>query len=130
MEQSGRILCWIMANPKNEHKWMHLKNLYGSHCDKFIIMTSLNKMKKIPGLELYGVNVPEGRDHLAERVVIGSKHLYEKYYDDYEFFMRVDEDSFFIMENLRYLLAQYDPNMALWIGEKFYTSDIYKVQKE
>lgn len=129
IEKSGRILCWIMAAPKNEHKWMHLKNMYGYQCDKFIIMTSLNKMKQIEGLEMYGLNVSEGRNHLAERVVKGFIYVYENYYNDFDYFMRADEDSFFIMENLRYLLHQYDPSMALWIGEKFHFGGLYKVYK-
>lgn len=127
--KSGRILCWIMANPKHEKMWMHLKKLYGHQCDKFIIITSLNKMKEMEGLEIYGVDVAEGRIHLAERAVKGFKYVYENYLMDFEFFMRADEDSFFIMENLRYLLYQYDPSMALWIGEKFYDGnlDLFKV---
>jgi uncharacterized protein YchJ len=46
--------------------------------------------------------------------------------------MRADEDTYFVMENLRYLLSQYNPEWALWIGEKFHskfngTYYLYKV---
>ncbi len=118
--KSQRILCWVMANPENEQRWKHLKKLYGKNCDKFIIMTSLNRMKQVEGLELHGLDVPEGRDFLAERCYKGFQYIYKEFYQDYDFFMRTDEDTYFVMENLRYLLSQYDPGWALWIGEKYH----------
>jgi glycoprotein-N-acetylgalactosamine 3-beta-galactosyltransferase len=131
LAKNSKILCWILANPVNELRWKHLKILYGKNCDKFIIMTSLNRMKHIEGLELHGLNVSEGRNSLVERCYKGFQYVYEKYYQDYDFFMRTDEDTYFVMENLRYLLNQYDPELALWIGEKFHheslDSYLYKV---
>jgi hypothetical protein len=88
-------------------------------------------MKHIEGLELHGLNVSEGRDFLAERCYKGFQYVYEKYHNDYDFFMRTDEDAYFVIENLRYLLSQYNPEWALWIGEKFhvgfYNTYLYKV---
>ncbi len=115
LNKKSRVLCFIMANPANESKWKHLKNLYGKNCDKF-----LNQMKHKDGLEIFGVDIPEGRDHLAERCYKGFQYVYEQYYNDYDYFMRTDEDTYFVMENLRYLLSQYNPEWALWIGKKFH----------
>jgi glycoprotein-N-acetylgalactosamine 3-beta-galactosyltransferase len=124
LAKNSKILCWILANPVNKLRWKHLKILYGKNCDRFIIMTSLNinRMKHIEGLELHGLNVSEGRNSLVERCYKEFQYVYEKYYHDYDFFMRTDEDTYFVMENLRYLLNQYDPEWALWIGKKFITN--------
>ncbi len=101
LTENSRVLCWIVANPANEHKWKHLKNLYGKNCDKFLIMTSLDRMKHIDGLEIFGLDVPEGTDHLAERCYKGFQYVYEQYYNDYDYFMRADEDTYFVIKIVR-----------------------------
>ena len=42
--------------------------------------------------------------------------MYEQYLDQYDWFMKADDDSFVMVENLRRFLAKYDPNVPHFFG--------------
>ena len=47
------------------------------------------------------------------------RYVYEHYFNDYDWFMRVDDDGFVIMENLRYFLSGQDTKSPIYFGHKF-----------
>ena len=47
------------------------------------------------------------------------RYVYKHYFDDFDWFMRTDDDSYVIMENLRYFLSMQDTNKAVHFGHKF-----------
>ena len=47
------------------------------------------------------------------------RYVYKHHFDDFDWFMRTDDDSYVIMENLRYFLSAQDTNKAVHFGHKF-----------
>ena len=49
-------------------------------------------------------------------------HVYENYLDDYEWFMKADDDTYVVVENLRYFLSGEDPSQPVYFGHHFKTN--------
>ncbi|ROT63416.1 putative glycoprotein-N-acetylgalactosamine 3-beta-galactosyltransferase 1, partial [Penaeus vannamei] len=47
------------------------------------------------------------------------RHAYLHYYNDYDWFVKADDDTYFIMENLRYWLHDKDPEVPYYYGCHF-----------
>lgn len=61
----------------------------------------------------------ESRDILWEKTRQGFIHAYHVEIDKYDYFMKADDDTFVIAENLRYLLAEKNPNEPFLMGRRF-----------
>lgn len=51
------------------------------------------------------------------------KFLYGNHLHDFDWLLKVEDSTFIVMENLRYLLYQYDTNWPLIIGQRFLAED-------
>ena len=92
-----------------------MKRTWGSHCDKLIFMSE----KEDKHLGAIKLEVPEGRQGLWGKTKRGFKYVYEHHYDEYEWFMKADDDTFVIVENLKDLLSNYDTMEPIHFGHHF-----------
>ncbi len=71
--------------------------------------------------------VEDGREHVWSRTKAAFRHIYEHHIDDYDWFMRVDDDGYIVLENLRFFLLAYDPDEKVWVllldWEKFFSRE-------
>ncbi|XP_050416904.2 uncharacterized protein LOC126830554 [Patella vulgata] len=112
-----KILCWILSMPKHFKIYKTvIDRTWAKRCDKFLVFVSnpVNKTANVIGL-----NITEGREHLTEKVYAAFKHCYDHYVDDYDWFLKADDDTFIIVENLRYFLAHQDPKLPVFFGYEF-----------
>jgi glycoprotein-N-acetylgalactosamine 3-beta-galactosyltransferase len=86
-----RIFCWFIGKPANKERWIYLKKLWGHKCDRYVAMVSIDM--DIPGMETHKLQFPEGRIHLWKMYLAIIKHIQENYINDYDFFMKCDDDS-------------------------------------
>jgi glycoprotein-N-acetylgalactosamine 3-beta-galactosyltransferase len=49
------------------------------------------------------------------------RYVYEHYKDDADWFMKVDDDTYVILENLRYFLRDYKSSDPVYFGHHFKT---------
>ncbi|KAL8609836.1 hypothetical protein ACOMHN_020671 [Nucella lapillus] len=111
-----RVLVMIITEPKNVYtKAVHVRNTWGKRANKLLFMSS-EQNDKFPTIDL---GVPEGRDHLTAKTMKAFRYLYEHHMDDADWFMKADDDTYVIMENLRYLLSVYNPQDAVYFGKVF-----------
>ncbi|XP_055389325.1 glycoprotein-N-acetylgalactosamine 3-beta-galactosyltransferase 1-like [Condylostylus longicornis] len=111
-----KVLCWILTSPDNHIKRaQHVKKTWGKRCNKLIFVSSQDDTR----IDAIGFNVTEGRDFLWDKTRAAFNHIYENYLDEYDWFLKADDDTYVIMENLRYLLASHDPNIPIYFGSKF-----------
>lgn len=66
---------------------------------------------------------PEGRKHLWSKMRRILHHVHQ-YIDEYDFFVKADDDTYMIMENLRSALQYYDPEDKTMFGYPFTVCDV------
>lgn len=72
-----------------------------------------------PVLGTINLPVEEGREHLWFKVRSAFRYVHENHLNDAEYFMKADDDSYLILENLRMLLHGYLPSQPIWFGSRF-----------
>ena len=64
-------------------------------------------------------NVEEGRDWLWAKTKEAFKYVWEHHRDEADWFMKADDDTYVIVENLRFMLSEFDPNYPIYFGCRF-----------
>lgn len=116
-----RVLCWIMTHEKNlKTKALAVKNTWGQRCNK-ILFSADHKDTEFPTID---IDVPHGRDYLSHKTFATFQYVYDHHMADADWFMKADDDTFVVMENLRYLLSSHSPTEPIYFGHLFKTQVI------
>ena len=111
-----KILCWVMTGPANHYsRAIHVKNTWGSHCDKLIFMSS-EEDKQLGAVAL---NVSEGRQNLWGKTKQAFQYCYQHHREEFHWFVKADDDTFMVIENLREFLKPFDTNKPIHFGHHF-----------
>jgi len=111
---SVRVLCWVMTEPQNhETKARHVKDTWGRSCNKLVFMSS----KEDPSLPAVSLQAEEGRDNLKQAHL----YLYKNHFDDANWFLKADDDTYVAVENLRYMLQAHNHTDPVYFDFKFKT---------
>ncbi|KAK4309907.1 hypothetical protein Pmani_018488 [Petrolisthes manimaculis] len=65
------------------------------------------------------LGVGDGRDQLWGKTKAAFKYVYDHHINDYHWFFKADDDTFTIMENMRYMLSAYDASYPIYFGSRF-----------
>ena len=102
LQKKVRVLCWVMTNPNNhQSKAKHVKATWGKRCNVLLFMSSTED----PSLPSVALPVKEGRDNLWAKTKEAFKYIYKKHYDDADWFMKADDDTYVVVENLRWVIV-------------------------
>jgi len=111
-----RVLCWIMTGPDNhETKAAHVKATWGQRCNKLLFMSS----KEDKELGSVALDVPEGHDNLWAKTREAFRYVYQHHKDEADWFLKADDDTYTIVENLRFLLEDKNSSAPVYFGHKF-----------
>ncbi|XP_068013177.1 glycoprotein-N-acetylgalactosamine 3-beta-galactosyltransferase 1 isoform X1 [Melanerpes formicivorus] len=114
--QKVKILCWVMTGPQNlEKKAKHVKATWAQRCNKILFMSS-EENKDFPAV---GLETKEGRDQLYWKTIKAFQYVYDHYFDDADWFMKADDDTYVVLDNLRWLLSKYSPEQPIYFGRRF-----------
>ncbi|XP_062854027.1 glycoprotein-N-acetylgalactosamine 3-beta-galactosyltransferase 1-B-like [Trichomycterus rosablanca] len=119
-----RILCWVMTSPQNlETKARHVKATWSRHCNIVIFMSSVDD----PDFPTVGLNTKEGRDQLYWKTINAFHYVLEKHENDADWFFKADDDTYVVVDNLRWILANHTPDEPIYFGRRFkpYTKQGY-----
>lgn len=110
-----RVLCWVLTYPHNHlTKAAAVRDTWGRRCNKLVFISTAPEAN----LDILLVNNTENRRHLWGKTKGGLQQVYENYGNDYDWFLKADDDTWIFMENLRYFLYSYSPEMPIYFGCK------------
>ncbi|KAK6189790.1 hypothetical protein SNE40_001783 [Patella caerulea] len=116
LETKVRVLCWIMTSPKTLYKKCKaVKETWGKRCNKVLFFSSQTDAN-FPAI---GLNVSEGRQHLTEKTMMAFTYIYHNHLNDADWFMKADDDTYVIVENLRYFLSSKNSSLPVYYGHWF-----------
>ncbi|XP_071102190.1 glycoprotein-N-acetylgalactosamine 3-beta-galactosyltransferase 1-B-like [Haliotis cracherodii] len=111
-----RLLCWVLTQPCNfANKTRAVKDTWSKRCDITLFFSSVANTE-IPTIKL---DVPQGREHLADKSFAVLKYLFKHYHDKADWFFKADDDTYVIVDNLRHFLGKQNTNGPFYYGEVF-----------
>lgn len=111
-----RLLCLVPTGPTHFlTRDSAVKQTWGKRCDTLLFMTA----KADPFLPTVGLNVTEGWKYLTSKTMEAFRYVLKNHFDDADWFMKVDDDTFVIVENLRYFLASQDTEKPVFYGHHY-----------
>ena len=108
-----RILCWIPTPLTNlAERAKSVKDTWGKRCNMLLFFSS----KADSSFPAIGLNVEEGSDKLFNKTRASLRYIYQRHINDVDWFLKADDDTYVIMENLRYFLSKLNPSDPHFIG--------------
>ncbi|XP_003743088.1 glycoprotein-N-acetylgalactosamine 3-beta-galactosyltransferase 1 [Galendromus occidentalis] len=112
-----RLLCFVLTSPQTHwSKAAHVKATWGRRCDHLLFMSSV-KDDKLPSIALPIGH--EDREHLWEKTKLSLSEIYDNYRDKAEWFLKADDDTYIVVENLRYFLSGQNSSDPIYFGHRF-----------
>ena len=116
LQDDIRIVCWINTWRMNlDTKATAVRETWGKRCDKLIFVGDRTNSS----FPMIGFNTTEGHSRMVSRIFSAFDYVYENHLDDGDWFMRADDDTYVIMENLRYLLSSYNTSDGWYMGRSY-----------
>lgn len=111
-----KVLCWVMICPKyHKTRGIHIKNTWGRKCNKLLFMSSEHD-SEIGSIAL--PNMKEKKNHLWSKTKKSFELINKEYLKEYDWILKADDDTYMVMENVRELLSQYNPETSLYFGHR------------
>lgn len=111
-----RILCWVMTGPDNLHsKARHVKATWSRHCNTVLFMSSVEN-RDFPTV---GLGTSEGRDQLYWKTIRAFHYVLKNHGEEADWFLKADDDTFVVVENLRWILSNYSSEEPIYFGKRF-----------
>lgn len=116
LRQQIKICIWVMTFPDNHAtKAKAVKDTWARRIDNLVFIST----KEDASLPTVALNISDGRDYLWAKTKGAFEHMYLNYLDKCDWFMKADDDTFVVVENLRYMLTIYDPKVPIYFGKRF-----------
>lgn len=122
--QKVRVLCWVMTGPYNlENRARHVRATWSRHCNLVVFMSSVEDTD----FPTVGLGTKEGRDQLYWKTIRAFHYVYKHHLNQADWFLKADDDTFVIVDNLRWILSNHTPDEPIYFGKRFkpYTKQGY-----
>lgn len=122
--QKVRVLCWVMTAPYNlQSRARHVRATWSRHCNMVVFMSS----EEDPDFPAVGLGTREGRDQLYWKTIRAFHYVYEHHASEADWFLKADDDTFVVVDNLRWILSNHTPEEPIYFGKRFkpYTKQGY-----
>lgn len=119
-----RIVCMVTTQPNNHRtKAKAVADTWGQKCD-FLFFVSSKSDQNYPIVEVKCDT--EDHNHLWCKNRKGFLYGFDKYENQFDWFVKADDDTYMVIDNLRLLLDHYVPSDPLLFGLPFkYNNIVY-----
>ncbi|EDQ86290.1 uncharacterized protein MONBRDRAFT_28451 [Monosiga brevicollis MX1] len=121
--RGARIFCWIMTNPANHgEKAVAVERTWGRHCDKLVFVTT----EEDAAFPTWLATLPssESRAMLWRKSKYAWLRAYREELNHFDWFIRGDDDTYMMMDNVGHFLQQYDAAETHYFGRRFLFTDL------
>ncbi|KAM9344056.1 glycoprotein-N-acetylgalactosamine 3-beta-galactosyltransferase 1-A [Pholidichthys leucotaenia] len=114
--QKVRILCWVMTRPYNlKTRARHVRATWSQHCNVVVFMSSMED----PDFPTVGLGTREGRDQLYWKTIRAFHYVHEHHVNEADWFLKADDDTYVVVDNLRWILSNHTPEEPIYFGKRF-----------
>ncbi|XP_055346880.1 glycoprotein-N-acetylgalactosamine 3-beta-galactosyltransferase 1-like [Paramacrobiotus metropolitanus] len=110
-----RVFCLILTQPKTKDRAAAVKATWAKRCDEFMFVSS----ETDDTLQIVDAQLGENRQVLWGKTKYAFRFLYDNKLNDFDFFLKADDDTYVVIENLKYLLSNYSPSTPIYFGSHF-----------
>lgn len=120
----ARIVCLIPTMDAHKNRWQRISTTWGRHCDRLMWVFSSQSHLEPPLGEVMELHVQREQSDGARNIWEMSHKMWTKageyLANDAEWFVKVDDDTFFVVEHLRRFLQFYNPHVPHYLGHTIY----------
>lgn len=116
LKTSVRILCLILtteARLKTRAKTVN--TTWARRCNSHYFVANTDSTSQ----DIIHTDYEEKRQNVVYKVEFAMKYIYDNKINNFDWLLKADDDTYVIVENLRFLLQQYDRNKPGYIGFHF-----------
>ncbi|EDW39987.1 GL15448 [Drosophila persimilis] len=121
LSQSVRVLCLVLTWPTNHLSGAKtISETWGRHCNRVVFYSSSPHVGSPGvGVDIVGLNISDSYDFLWGKTKAAFRHAYRHYRHEADWFFKADDDTYAIIENMRYMLSSYSPDTPIHFGCNF-----------
>jgi len=114
-----RIYCLILTSPNYFDTRARAVNLtWAPRCDKFSFISEYsNDTKSLPIAPI--ANISSGYGHLTQKTTLAFHYVYENFFNDFDWFVKADDDTYLFVENLKLFLKEQNTSEPITFGYNF-----------
>lgn len=91
---------------------------WGRRCDKVLLVRNGTNLMEKGGVFTIPLK-EESRAHLWHKVKEAFSYLYKNHLDEYDWFMKADDDTYVLVDRLRQFLTKHSNDEPVYFGYKF-----------
>jgi hypothetical protein len=114
-----RIYCFILTSPQYfDTRARAVNSTWAPRCDKFSFISEYSNDTK--GLSIAPIaNISSGYGHLTQKTTLALQYIYENFFNDFDWFVKADDDTYLFVENLKSFLKEQNTSEPVTFGYNF-----------
>ena len=126
LEKKVKILCWVLTSQDRlQTHGRAVKDTWGKRCTVLLFLSNQDD-KEFGAVSLQSQGVDMG--NMWSKTRAAWRYVYNNHKSDADWFLKADDDSYVIVENLRLLLSGLSPLKPEYLGRWFKTSGGYNTE--
>jgi glycoprotein-N-acetylgalactosamine 3-beta-galactosyltransferase len=104
-----------------------VNDTWASRCDRYFFITEHIRKSLTPEQLKFTEQVPiapiknitPGYEHLTQKSTLAFLFAYENYFNDFDWFVKADDDTYLFVDNLKTFLSEQNPSEPVTFGYNF-----------
>ncbi|GMS86840.1 hypothetical protein PENTCL1PPCAC_9015, partial [Pristionchus entomophagus] len=120
LPNKGEILCWVLTAAKyHDSRALAVNDTWLRRCDHGVFFTD-KPFKKNQGIPFRTVfaGIPDKYENLFYKSRFAFNYIAETMNGDFDWFIKADDDTYLIVDNLRKYLRTLDPSQPYFVGHR------------